>query len=542
VRSIPHDHPSEDRAGSQFLVGALFFCLLGLHVVAILALPVFPNQDGPVHLYYAQVAGDLETGSDPYGGLFQIREGLPPYAVHSYLLTALSRWTSPVWAEKVLAAGQVLLLGLGFRYLAGGLCGSGLWAALLVIPLLFHRFLLLGFQSYSLALGVLLFLCGFWVRHNRNLGAKHLVVCSGLLAALLLTHPTGLLVALVFGLIHGTAVLLGENRPSGFRDALKRGWPQALLPVTAGSMLLYASRFAADREVRHFEWNIERLLFQFQRLYNQEPTAPLYTGALWWITSLVLLAGVIAALFALKFPRPGTGRIGQMSVFATGFAAFIAFLFLPDSVGQAHYFAVRFVLVGYLFLLASVSALRVPDRMKLPIALCLAASGTVCLSQQMDSMTHWAEQARPLLEAPRMKPGAVGAIISDGEFYERVLPLYHWYSPCQWAPAHYFTRSRATLLNTPWRRIPWVSVTSNDDRPYLGLDGPPLGRRFGEAFSGQQAELPDKLDFIIGVDCRPGPPDTTLFEQVAEKYGLQRPHWSTSSFFFYIDPAELAPN
>ena len=84
----------------------------------------------------------------------------------------------------------------------------------------------------------------------------------GLLAALLLSHPTGLLVALVFSLIHVTLALAGDIRQTGCRNALQRGWKQLLLPLAAGSMLLYASRFAADREVCHFEWNIERLLFQ----------------------------------------------------------------------------------------------------------------------------------------------------------------------------------------------------------------------------------------------------------------------------------------
>ena len=34
---------------------------------------------------------------------------------------------------------------------------------------------------------------------------------------------------------------------------------------------------------------------------------------------------------------------------------------------------------------------------------------------------------------------SVEAIVVDGEFYERMLPAYHPYSPCQWASVRYLT-------------------------------------------------------------------------------------------------------
>ena len=75
---------------------ALFFLLLVAHVGAVFLFPVFPNQDGPVHLYYAQVVERLWENPDAYGGLFKIQHRFPPYAFHSYALILLNLLFAPV--------------------------------------------------------------------------------------------------------------------------------------------------------------------------------------------------------------------------------------------------------------------------------------------------------------------------------------------------------------------------------------------------------------------------------------------------------------
>jgi hypothetical protein len=108
-----------------------------------------------------------------------------------------------------------------------------------------------------------------------------------------------------------------------------------------------------------------------------------------------------------------------------------------------------------------------------------------------------------------------------------------------WSPAHYFIRSDAALLNTPWISLPWTMVTTRERLPYFSQDPPPLGRLYKSSFSGDRIELPPELDFFIGVDCRENAVNSTLFRQIAEKYNLKLMPWSTPEYVFYANPDML---
>ena len=52
--------------------------LLACTAMVVLAAPVFPSQDGPVHLYYVDVLRSLLTHSGPYAQHFEVRAFLTP--------------------------------------------------------------------------------------------------------------------------------------------------------------------------------------------------------------------------------------------------------------------------------------------------------------------------------------------------------------------------------------------------------------------------------------------------------------------------------
>src|SRR5580704_5267237 len=100
----------------RFWTGAMFALLAGTASI-LLAAPMFPTQDGPVHLYYAGVLHGVLTKSAPYAQHFAIKNLLTPYALEYYSLLALETVFSPTVSEKVLLACYIFTFGLGFRYL-----------------------------------------------------------------------------------------------------------------------------------------------------------------------------------------------------------------------------------------------------------------------------------------------------------------------------------------------------------------------------------------------------------------------------------------
>ena len=63
-----------------------FYAILLAYVVWVFSLPVFPSQDGTVHLYYTEVVNSILRKDGAFGSAFVIKHLFPPYSLHSYLL------------------------------------------------------------------------------------------------------------------------------------------------------------------------------------------------------------------------------------------------------------------------------------------------------------------------------------------------------------------------------------------------------------------------------------------------------------------------
>ncbi len=94
----------------------------------ILSLPVFPSEDGPVHMYYATVMTKLLSGAHgPLGDAFRIRHLLPPYSLYYYILIGLMQMFPAVVVEQLAVCIVVVTMASGFRFLcsAAGRMGDG---------------------------------------------------------------------------------------------------------------------------------------------------------------------------------------------------------------------------------------------------------------------------------------------------------------------------------------------------------------------------------------------------------------------------------
>ncbi|HEX7972702.1 MAG TPA: hypothetical protein VF501_10975, partial [Thiobacillus sp.] len=201
----------------------LFWCLLGAYLIAVLAQRAFPSQDGPVHLYYADVVNHLMAGDRSYGAYFGIKHWVPPYAFHYYALIALTRFLRPLQAEKALVCAYTICFCLAFRYLLRGVAAAresgaaDAWS-LLAFPFVHNRTLYLGFYNFSFGVAASLFLAGYWLRHSGELTVRRIAVVLLLVLALAMTHPVALAVALLAMGAHVALVALAalaEYRAAG---------------------------------------------------------------------------------------------------------------------------------------------------------------------------------------------------------------------------------------------------------------------------------------------------------------------------------------
>ena len=274
------------------LIPALYWGLAAFQVAMVamvFRLPVFPSQDGPMHLYYAGVFTAAWHNPAAYGGEFRIPFVVRPYSTLHDLLVALGAVFEPVTAEKVLVAGYIIGFAAAFLYLARSV-GGRTPAVLLIVPFIMHRMVYLGFYNYCLGSAMALALIGFWIRHHKRLSGWRTVVYVLAVGLMLLTHPMSLLIATMFICLHLCAGFAFAFRAaSGDVAARVRAAIHRLLRPLAHAALAvaataYVSFFFGPKQGTPVEW--PRLTSRLRMLMELDSLRPFNDLGIWSILSV----------------------------------------------------------------------------------------------------------------------------------------------------------------------------------------------------------------------------------------------------------------
>jgi hypothetical protein len=481
-----------------------------------LAAPLFPTQDGPVHLYYADVLRGVLMHSAPYAQHFRIKSLLTPYASEYYGLLALEFLFSPGWSEKLLVIAYIFAFGLGFRYLVESAAGRGSPWTIAGIPFCLHMLLYMGFLNYSLALAVLLFQCGCWIRYADRLTAGRVAALTGGLILMLLTHPVPAAIFLMFAALY-TLTEMAYHIAAGepWRMFLRvRRMPMALGVAMALISLVWVSRFlervpngAFDRSYVSM-WGWFNAVATELQLY---PVAP-FNLLRYRVSAMVMMAFAGVALVAGLWQNRRKIRPPASALLLSSGACFLLYCVVPERLNASFYFAERFPILWVLFLLAGTAALPPSRRWSIAagaVAVCVTA--TMLLQQRANIAAIGSEIAR-MQQLPLAKAGSVGLIAAAS----RETPPGLQFNPYMWSAVHYFRRSRAILANDPWMNAPLIMLAPARADRWSYLDPGDAGKAL---MSGQVSGTDTgHLDFVVQM----GPPDSEI-DGLMHRYG-----WSDS--------------
>ena len=204
----------------------VLWCLaVALQIAVVFAAPLFPSQDGPMHLYYVDVLRSVLTGKGAHTKYYALHHPLPPY-LFQYALTLLMEcfWT-PLVAEKIMVALYAVWFAIATRYLARSIGPGWRLAALISVAFALNRWVYMGFFNFDMGLATALFLIGYWSRHVGPVLTvrKALVFSVGLSAA---GHDAPCARTLRCGVcrgLHGRGVVSELNRPLPVRSELCTG-------------------------------------------------------------------------------------------------------------------------------------------------------------------------------------------------------------------------------------------------------------------------------------------------------------------------------
>ena len=337
-----------------------FWAMLGVCVVWILSMAVFPTQDGPMHLYWTQIFHGLLTHSGHYEGFFRIRAVVSPYSLYYFLLLMLMHVVSPVTADKIVICLVVVVFCVGLRMLTRSLGRAGNVAGLFGFPLALGWCLGMGFVSYTLCLGFGLIALALWFRGVRNAASvgydAAFLVVLGLMA---ITHPMPLLLVLAVAYMDLALRLAWKGRWRR-RSAVD---VRALITLAVGSLsVLWVAHFTDPNRVHVRDtgghMTVARQALRILSLHSlslfkgSRPPTVMFTTGLY-----VMLAG--ALWMALRAWRRNEGRSHEMALFAVlAVLTFVALPFFPEQMNGGKYFADRLLPVVWVAALAAASCLR----------------------------------------------------------------------------------------------------------------------------------------------------------------------------------------
>ncbi|HEY4011241.1 MAG TPA: hypothetical protein VGM11_13890 [Acidobacteriaceae bacterium] len=457
---------------------AALLVILAAYIAWMLSMPLLPTEDGPVHLYYAQILTRLLTHSDATTAhFFRIKHLLPPYSLYYYTLVALGRFVPFLLADRIVICLYFVLFVTGFRYLARAIGPRAECATLFAAVLLLNWPLGMGFVNFDLALALALWAAGLWVRSLTNASIKRSVLFVVLAAAIMLTHPVPLLFVLGFAAL--TLVIAAfQHRRSNASSPLPSGFAANLITLFCAALtLVYVKLFTRSNAFRQVDTTNPsfkaELLYRIHR-YGSEYGVSFLSGSapLIRVYRIGLMLVLLGALFVAARKRLRNRRAGVWTIGDTAFVASLLLLlsmpFLPPSVNGSTHFADRVLIFVWIaaLLAAAASTAPAPRSSITAAAITGALALNACLLLAANAYIRPLANSIAALEAtPVTYEGQLGLIVEDlrepgGTSYANVT-----WDPYIWAGAHFFRHQNAVLANPPWLDLAIIPIGSRPALP-----------------------------------------------------------------------------
>jgi hypothetical protein len=457
----------------------LFTAIVLLYCLWVLSLPLFPTQDGPVHLYLATIfKGLLSHSAGIYDKYYFIRHYLPPYSFYYYLLVALMHVMSALNVEKLFVCLILISFAYGFRFLAAEIGPNGPVFSLFVLCILLNWALGMGFENFVFSLSMAFWALGLWMRMNRNPAILPRASFVLIIFVMMLTHPVPVAIVLGFA---GLDLVLSLALPRLSRAGKFAGrvyFARDTVTLFAASCtLLYISFFTEKRRTLDNIRNTIHPFAEFRSFYGHLEGIRYFNGHDWRVYlysfAIYALLGIAAGVLLFGRRRIAAGVL-------TWRVAFILFLLavpcVPMDINGLHMFATRLVLLVWLAAFAAASG---TERLNPTIERCLvgfaAATSFGILALAHLDVSREAKQIDEIVTAPVTQQNRLGLLLPGLE--QHITPSYDFnVDPFVWAGLHYFREGHDVVLNTPWTDN--VILPANA-RPELGLqDFDPLTLEF----------------------------------------------------------------
>ncbi len=422
-----------------------------------------------MHRYYTHALGQVFAHVPRYA-VYAVRHPFPPYATQYITLLALSHLFPFDLAEKIFTCAEILCFAYGFRLCATALGPAGAWVSLLIAPLLLPWYLFMGFLNYSVGLGLALFALGFFLRLDRSRGAM-----GGFAAAafvLSFSHPVPLMLLGVFLAGELLRRRLFQPRPGmGFLRGNRRqlvGFAWALAVSLLPSLAFDRSQNASTLHDLGFHLPFLRTILLLTGLspYNTRSHDFWVNGyrlAVYLLLALGLFWGVQALRKGLRSRRFSSGDM--FLLYAVALALLLPFL--PDRISGGGYFAMRMVILVWVFSLLAASG-RALDVSLPRICFALGAAFTVFTLLPAERTLRPIAESVHRVEAQTL-PARTDALLLNGPMLNPVLRFSYdiAFNPFMWANMLPIIHQDDLALDAPWLQLSTFPLHATPGSPVV---------------------------------------------------------------------------
>ncbi len=461
------------------LVSALFWLLVVITCAWVLSLPVWPSQDGPLHLYYANIFKQLMAHQPGvYADTYFIKSRVTPYSAYYHGLLLLNHIVSLETADKIVVCLYLLAFATSTRVLLRTLSGSAVLSSFLCLPVLLNWPVAMGFLNYSLSTCLAFLALAVWCHGVGQLRLRLRALFLLLVCLIMVTHPVPWMLVVSFAWLE-LAVRLARCRSVRYRQDAQPAMRSFRLDVAIAVLACLPYLY-----LHHFKQVVQTLEPPLPTDWHQGLLPRLFSpGVLVYVgraQQFLRTLGVDVFVGGSLLPRLYRVGIDAVLLTAFGFAVYSAWqsyrrhtwpltntfllfsvlmlpflLFLPDPLQGRYYFAVRLGIALFVAVVTAASP-AVRGRLGMAVAAGSCAVWLFSLVLAYRYITPAAQAIDSLRQAPTPPadglPGLVMRPVGAGG-----APGLN-FLPDNWAFAHYYRRNNRVLYNTAWLGDPIILV------------------------------------------------------------------------------------
>jgi len=318
----------------------IFFSFMLLSIVPLFFFKYYVSLDGPQHLYNANVLTEIIKGNTNLSDYFKINPVIVGYWAGHFFL-GFFKFFFPSWlAEKLFIISYIIGTVYAFRYLVRSVNREHDYMTILIFPLAYSMYFMMGYYSFSIAFTPMFLIFGYLIRHPK-LNFKNMLILSILFLALFLSHAfVFAMTGLAIGIYLFTEFIFSKFKGEkiDFKSFLLKAGKIFLSGIPAIVLWLIYIRYVMtlNSMVIPESYNFKELLNYILRMrqlveFHHENEA--VGTMLIFNVLMILFADYLTVLSNLKGKKRKEELFSQKNIWfvlAVGF--FILYLFMPNRI------------------------------------------------------------------------------------------------------------------------------------------------------------------------------------------------------------------